>query len=156
MAKKGQAGRALGAALMNSPVGAFFGALAVAPAVPIVRPLIMFFGSPQLFRLAVLGGLWALGPTPANSRNKSSQPFTPHKLSKKSYANARGSDSMSGRGFFMPVRLKGWTRIGQMELFEKKRVGPERLTLSKTELFKVPRHRIELWTRGFSVPCSTD
>jgi putative tricarboxylic transport membrane protein len=55
MAKKGQAGRALGAALMSSLVGAIFGAAALALAIPIVRPLVLTFGSPELFMLAVLG-----------------------------------------------------------------------------------------------------
>src|SRR3990167_5863801 len=40
MAKKGEAGRALGAALMSSLVGAVFGAFALALAVPIVQPLV--------------------------------------------------------------------------------------------------------------------
>jgi hypothetical protein len=31
-----------------------------------------------------------------------------------------------------------------------------RLPLSSDRLFGMPRHRIELWTRGFSVRCSTD
>ncbi len=30
------------------------------------------------------------------------------------------------------------------------------LTLLFNFIFKMPRHRIELWTRGFSVRCSTD
>ncbi len=55
MAKKGEAGRALGAALMSSLVGAIFGALALAAAVPIVRPLVLTFGSPEFFMLALLG-----------------------------------------------------------------------------------------------------
>src|SRR5512135_1422158 len=38
MAKKGEAGRALGAVLMSSLVGAIFGAFALAAAIPIVRP----------------------------------------------------------------------------------------------------------------------
>src|SRR6266851_2123224 len=41
MAKKGEAGRALGAAL--------------ALAIPIVRPLVLTFGSPELFMLAIVG-----------------------------------------------------------------------------------------------------
>ena len=40
MAKKGEAGRALGAALMSSLVGAVFGAFCLALAIPIVRPLV--------------------------------------------------------------------------------------------------------------------
>jgi len=55
MAKKGEAGRALGAALMSSLVGAVFGAFALALAIPVVRPLVLAFGSPEYFMLAVLG-----------------------------------------------------------------------------------------------------
>jgi putative tricarboxylic transport membrane protein len=55
MAKKGEAGRALGAALMSSLVGAVFGAFALALAIPIVRPLVLLFGSPEFFMLALLG-----------------------------------------------------------------------------------------------------
>ena len=55
MAKKGEAGRALGAALMSSLIGAAFGALALALAVPVVRPLVLTFGSPEFFMLALLG-----------------------------------------------------------------------------------------------------
>jgi putative tricarboxylic transport membrane protein len=55
MAKKGEAGRALGAALMSSLVGAVFGAFALASAIPIVRPLVLTFGSPEFFMLAILG-----------------------------------------------------------------------------------------------------
>jgi len=55
MAKKGEAGRALGAALASSLVGAIFGAAALALAIPVVRPLVLTFGSPELFMLALLG-----------------------------------------------------------------------------------------------------
>jgi TctA family transporter len=55
MAKQGQAGRALGAALMSSLVGAWVGAAALALAIPVVRPLVLIFGSPELFMLSVLG-----------------------------------------------------------------------------------------------------
>src|SRR5262245_10344440 len=55
MTKKGQAGRALGAALTSSLIGALIGAAALALAVPIVRPLVLTFGSPELFMLAVVG-----------------------------------------------------------------------------------------------------
>jgi putative tricarboxylic transport membrane protein len=55
MAKKGEAGRALGAALMSSLVGAVFGSFALASAIPIVRPLVLAFGSPEFFMLAILG-----------------------------------------------------------------------------------------------------
>src|SRR5689334_22545841 len=55
MAKKGEAGRALGAALASSLVGALIGAAALACAIPIVRPLVLSFGSPELFMLAIVG-----------------------------------------------------------------------------------------------------
>ncbi|MBI4632566.1 MAG: tripartite tricarboxylate transporter permease [Deltaproteobacteria bacterium] len=55
MAKKGEAGRALGAVLMSSLVGALFGAFALAMAIPIIRPLVLTFGSPEFFMLAILG-----------------------------------------------------------------------------------------------------
>lgn len=55
MAKKGEAGRALGAALMSSLVGAIIGAAALALAIPVVRPLVLTFGSPELFMMAVVG-----------------------------------------------------------------------------------------------------
>jgi putative tricarboxylic transport membrane protein len=55
MAKMGQAGRALGAALMSSLVGALLGAFALAAAIPIIRPLILAFGSPEFFMLTILG-----------------------------------------------------------------------------------------------------
>src|SRR2546430_4257911 len=55
MAKNGEAGRALGAAIMSSLFGAVFGAFALALAIPIVRPLVLTFGSPEFFMLALLG-----------------------------------------------------------------------------------------------------
>ena len=55
MAKRGEAGRALGAAMMSSLIGAVFGALVLGLAIPIVRPLVLAFGSPEFFMLAVLG-----------------------------------------------------------------------------------------------------
>lgn len=54
MAKKGEAGRALGAVLFSSLVGALFGALVLIAAIPIVRPLVLSFGSPELFMLTVM------------------------------------------------------------------------------------------------------
>src|SRR5688572_25699661 len=55
MAKKGEAGRALGAVLASSLIGAIVGALALALAIPVVRPLVLSFGSPELFMLAIVG-----------------------------------------------------------------------------------------------------
>jgi putative tricarboxylic transport membrane protein len=55
MAKNGEAGRALGAALMSSLVGACIGALFLAVSIPVIRPLILTFGSPEMFMLIVIG-----------------------------------------------------------------------------------------------------
>src|SRR5919109_503025 len=55
MAKQGEAARALGAALMSSLVGAVIGAAALALSIPIVRPLVLTFGSPELFMVAIVG-----------------------------------------------------------------------------------------------------
>ncbi len=55
MAKKGQAGRALGAILTAALFGSIFGAFMLALAVPIVRPIVLSFGSPEFFMLALLG-----------------------------------------------------------------------------------------------------
>lgn len=55
MAKKGEAGRALGAALTSSLVGAVFGALCLAISIPVMRPLVLSVGSPQSFMFAMLG-----------------------------------------------------------------------------------------------------
>jgi TctA family transporter len=55
MARNGEAGRALGAVLMSSLVGAIFAAFALAIAIPVIRPLVLSFGSPEFFMLALLG-----------------------------------------------------------------------------------------------------
>jgi putative tricarboxylic transport membrane protein len=55
MAKKGEAGRALGAVLTAALFGSIFGAFMLAIAVPIVRPIVLSFGSPEFFMLALLG-----------------------------------------------------------------------------------------------------
>jgi TctA family transporter len=55
MAKNGEAGRALGAAIMSSLFGAVFGAFVLALTIPVVRPLVLTFGSPEFFMLALLG-----------------------------------------------------------------------------------------------------
>jgi putative tricarboxylic transport membrane protein len=55
MAKKGEAGRALGAVLSSSLVGSIFGAFVLALAIPIVRPVVLSFSSPEFFMLAMLG-----------------------------------------------------------------------------------------------------
>ena len=55
MAKKGEAGRALSAAYMSSLMGGVFGALLLAISIPILRPVMLFLGSPELLAFSVLG-----------------------------------------------------------------------------------------------------
>jgi putative tricarboxylic transport membrane protein len=55
MARNGEAGRALGAVLTSSLVGAVFAGVALGAAIPIIRPLVLSFGSPEFFMLAILG-----------------------------------------------------------------------------------------------------
>ena len=55
MSKKGEAGRALGANIMSSIIGSIIGALSLAISIPIMRPLVLLFGSPELFILMLMG-----------------------------------------------------------------------------------------------------
>jgi len=55
LAQQGQAARAFGAAFTVSAFGGVFGALILAVSLPVVAPLIMAFGSPELFMLGMLG-----------------------------------------------------------------------------------------------------
>ncbi len=55
LAKKGEAPRAFGAAFTVSAYGGVFGAVALAISLPIIQPLILAFGSPEIFALALLG-----------------------------------------------------------------------------------------------------
>jgi TctA family transporter len=55
MAKKGEAGRALSASYMSSLMGGIFGACLLAISIPILRPVMLFLGSPELLAFAVLG-----------------------------------------------------------------------------------------------------
>ncbi|WP_101845168.1 tripartite tricarboxylate transporter permease [Halobacillus sp. Marseille-P3879] len=68
LAKKGEASRAMGAALFCSMIGGFIGGVALYLAIPIAAPLITSFNSPVLFMLTMLGlsmaGLLA-GDSPA-------------------------------------------------------------------------------------------
>jgi len=55
MAKRGEAGRALSAAYMSSLMGGVFGAMLLAVSIPILRPVMLFLGSPELLAFSVLG-----------------------------------------------------------------------------------------------------
>ncbi len=55
MARKGEAGRAFGAAFTASVIGGLYGAMLLALAVPIIRPIIMEVRSPELLAICVFG-----------------------------------------------------------------------------------------------------
>ena len=55
MAQKGQAGRAFGAAFTASVIGGIYGAFLLAISVPILRPVMLHIGSPELLSFCVFG-----------------------------------------------------------------------------------------------------
>jgi TctA family transporter len=55
MARKGEAGRAFGAAFTASVCGGLFGALVLAVSIPILRPFILSVGTPELLAICLLG-----------------------------------------------------------------------------------------------------
>ncbi|MGO2620667.1 MAG: tripartite tricarboxylate transporter permease [Glutamicibacter ardleyensis] len=55
MAKKGQAKRALSLAFLSSMAGGVIGAIGLTLAIPLAKPLVLSFASPELFMLTVLG-----------------------------------------------------------------------------------------------------
>ncbi len=55
MARRGEASRALSAAYMSSLLGGLFGAALMALCIPILRPVMLYIGSPELLAFSVLG-----------------------------------------------------------------------------------------------------
>jgi TctA family transporter len=55
MAKRGEAGRALSAAYMSSMLGGLFGAVLMGISLPILQPVVLYVGSPELLAFAVFG-----------------------------------------------------------------------------------------------------
>jgi TctA family transporter len=55
MAKKGEAGRALGASVTASGVGGIFGAFVLAVMIPVLEPVVMAFSPAEFFLMAMLG-----------------------------------------------------------------------------------------------------
>src|SRR5215471_160766 len=62
MAKKGEAGRALSAAYMSSLMGGVFGAVLMAISIPILRPVMLFIGSPELLAISMVAVLSGNAP----------------------------------------------------------------------------------------------
>ncbi|MEE8395147.1 MAG: tripartite tricarboxylate transporter permease [bacterium] len=55
LAQKGQAGMAIGAAATASALGAVFGVVVLTAVIPIAREIVLLFGPPEFFLLALLG-----------------------------------------------------------------------------------------------------
>src|SRR5215813_10131308 len=55
MTKRGEAGRALGASYMSAMIGGLFGAALMGVSLPLLRPVILWVGSPELLAIAVFG-----------------------------------------------------------------------------------------------------
>lgn len=55
MAQKGESSTALGASFFASMIGGIIGGIVLFLSIPIVRPLVLAFGSPELFMLSLLG-----------------------------------------------------------------------------------------------------
>ena len=54
MARRGEAGRAFGAAFSSSVIGGLFGATVLALLIPILQPLLKFIASPELLAICIL------------------------------------------------------------------------------------------------------
>jgi TctA family transporter len=55
MAKRGEASRALSASYMSSLLGGLFGAALMGLTIPLLRPIMLYIGSPELLAFSVLG-----------------------------------------------------------------------------------------------------
>src|SRR6056297_1206423 len=55
MAKNGEAGRAFGAGYAASLIGGIAGALLLAAVIPVIRPFVLYMGSPELLAFSIFG-----------------------------------------------------------------------------------------------------
>src|SRR6185503_4790458 len=55
MARKGEAGRAFGAGFISAAMGGLFGALVLALAIPLLQPVMLAVGSPELLAFSIFG-----------------------------------------------------------------------------------------------------
>ncbi|MSQ52482.1 MAG: hypothetical protein EXR28_11400 [Betaproteobacteria bacterium] len=130
MAKNGEAGRALGASLMSSLLGAIVGALLLAAAIPIIRPLVLGFASPEFFALALLGVMFMAAVSGDNILKGLIAGGLGLILS------MVGLDSLSGIERYTFGRLELWEGIS--------------LVAITTGIFGLPEI-IDLWARGSSI-----
>ena len=61
MARRGEAGRALGGSFLASMLGGLVGVFVLTLAIPIAGPLVLAFGTPELLMLAIVGLAYASG-----------------------------------------------------------------------------------------------
>ena len=61
MARRGEAGRALGGAFLASMIGGVIGAVVLTLSIPVAGPLVLALGTPELLMLAILGLAYASG-----------------------------------------------------------------------------------------------
>lgn len=55
MAKKGEASRALSNSFLSSMIGGLIGVIGLTIVIPLARPIVLLFGSPEIFMLTILG-----------------------------------------------------------------------------------------------------
>lgn len=55
MARKGEAGRAFGAAYLASMLGGIIGAALLGLLIPVLKPIVLYFAAPELFALGIMG-----------------------------------------------------------------------------------------------------
>ncbi|MGB7951069.1 MAG: tripartite tricarboxylate transporter permease [Candidatus Binatia bacterium] len=55
MARKGEAGRAFGAAYLASMLGGIIGAACLGLLIPVLKPVVLYFAAPELFALGIMG-----------------------------------------------------------------------------------------------------
>lgn len=130
MAKNGEAGRALGAALMSSLIGSIIGAFLLAATIPVVRPLVLSFGSPEFFALAVLGVMFIAAVSGKNVLKGLIAGGLGLALS------TVGLDELSGMQRYTFGKLELWEGIS--------------LVAVTTGIFGLPEI-IDLWRRGTSI-----
>ena len=55
MARKGEAGRAFGAAYLSSMLGGIIGAILLGLLIPVLKPIVLYFAAPELLALGIMG-----------------------------------------------------------------------------------------------------